>query len=612
MKACLKNVSQTSKLLPRQMCSPRSTSAASVSVNFDDTKASFEHRSTKELLQAYLVLRACQVKLLTKNARRLYNLGNMISPSITESALRKTFFGHFCAGTDQDTIVPTVNKLKDAGIGAILDYAAEADVSEQQEDDGGQASLQAAEEEARRIKEQVNNEPKVAWHKRPRPQGSVSSNWAKAASDSMSQPSSFLDPSFNRPSAAVRDRMSARMYDYEGEAQCDANVEIFKSCIETAARQDDGFAAIKMTALGKPELLQHVTTVIHEARRSFRTVVLDQKHTSLPSPINAVECGWGEQITNAFYLNSAIEKEDFVNYVLRDSNLMVNEEQALAQFAAIDKDGNGSIDFHEWLDSLDLQQLGSAKIEKFHRTQSLSDKELAQLDAMIERCWDLGEFAASRKVNLMVDAEQTYMQPAIDHMVLLMQRAHNKEVGYIYNTYQCYLQDSMSRVAIDFLRSQREGFKFAAKVVRGAYMFQERDRAAELGYKDPIQPSLAQTHSNYNAIVRKLIAEVPTSKCRLMIASHNEKSIKSTVEQMGELGITENVYFGQLLGMCDHVTYALGRNNFKVNKYVPYGPVDEVMPYLIRRAEENSDLLGGSVRECKLLKAELRSRMFGF
>jgi len=291
--------------------------------------------------------------------------------------------------------------------------------------------------------------------------------------------------------------------------------------------------------------------------------------------------------------------------------LAVTEAEALAQFNAIDADSNGKIDFHEWLDSLDFQQLGRSKAAKFHRTSSLSDDELAQLDAMIERCWKLGEFAASRKVNLMVDAEQTYMQPAIDHMVLRMQRAHNKDVAYIYNTYQCYLSDSMSRVAIDFTRSQREGFKFAAKIVRGAYMFQERDRAAELGYKDPIQPRLSKTHANYDAIVAKLVDEVPANACRIMIASHNEKSIKTVVEQMDRLSIDENVYFGQLLGMCDHVTYALGRNNYKVNKYVPYGPVDEVMPYLIRRAEENSDLLGGSVRECQLLKTELRSRMFG-
>ena len=152
-----------------------------------------------------------QVNLLTKNARRLYDLGNRVLPGLTESTLRKTFFGHFCAGTDQDTIVPTVNKLKDAGIGAILDYAAEADVSEADQDaNTSQASQKAAAEEAASQISEIN---KVPWHKRARavvPEiASVASNWARdVSSESMTQPVSFIDPSFNRPTAAVRDRLS--------------------------------------------------------------------------------------------------------------------------------------------------------------------------------------------------------------------------------------------------------------------------------------------------------------------------------------------------------------------------------------------------------------------
>eukprot|EP00658_Telonema_sp_P-2_P031486 TRINITY_DN23549_c0_g1_i2.p1 TRINITY_DN23549_c0_g1~~TRINITY_DN23549_c0_g1_i2.p1 ORF type:complete len:349 (-),score=98.92 TRINITY_DN23549_c0_g1_i2:303-1247(-) len=301
---------------------------------------------------------------------------------------------------------------------------------------------------------------------------------------------------------------------------------------------------------------------------------------------------------------------DSLESVLR-SNIAVTEDQAKDAFVSMDKDGNGAVDYHEWLDSLDMHRLAESKSSVYMRTSFLSSAELDQLYNMTRRADLLGEYAAARKINLMVDAEQTYMQPAIDQQVLQMQRIHNKEEGYIYNTYQCYLRDAFPRVAVDFLRAEREGFKFAAKLVRGAYMFQERDRAKELGYKDPVHADLDATHRNYDAVVARLISMVPRTGCRLMIASHNEVSINKAVQLLREHQIENDVFFGQLLGMCDHVSYMLGSHGLKAYKYVPYGPVNEVMPYLIRRAEENSDMLGGATREIQLTWNELKRRHFG-
>ena len=172
-------------------------------------------------------------------------------------------------------------------------------------------------------------------------------------------------------------------------------------------------------------------------------------------------------------------------------------------------------------------------------------------------------------------------------------------------------KDALNLVNIDVELSRREGFCFAAKLVRGAYMEQERLRAHELGYEDPIHETYQLTNQCYDDILSVTLKEVHDNDANVMVATHNEESVRHAVDFMKRYDIPRDgnqVFFGQLLGMCDVVTYALGSAGYAAYKYVPYGPVEEVMPYLTRRAVENRSLMDGVVKERKMLWKELARR----
>jgi len=160
--------------------------------------------------------------------------------------------------------------------------------------------------------------------------------------------------------------------------------------------------------------------------------------------------------------------------------------------------------------------------------------------------------------------------------------------------------------------SRREGFKLACKLVRGAYMEQERTRAYTHGYSDPIHASKEDTDDCYNAMLVTMLEEVRDRGANVMCASHNENSIRHAINLMKDYEISrtdDNVFFGQLLGMCDAITYALGGAGYSAYKYVPYGPVSDVIPYLSRRAMENKSVMKGVLKERKMLRHELSRRV---
>jgi proline dehydrogenase len=242
---------------------------------------------------------------------------------------------------------------------------------------------------------------------------------------------------------------------------------------------------------------------------------------------------------------------------------------------------------------------------------SLTEQELKEMDNLTHRMNTIASHAKKKGVRLMVDAEQTYFQPAITRITLDAMRIFNKESPIVFNTYQCYQKDAPNLVDVDLEFSRREGFCFAGKLVRGAYMEQERMRAGELEYSDPIHDTYSDTNECYNKLLTTILQEVKHNKANVMVASHNEESVRHTIATMKELGIQpdeDKVFFGQLLGMCDVITYALGSAGYAAYKYVPYGPVEEVMPYLSRRAMENRSLMKGVVKERDMLWSELVRR----
>ncbi|KAG0369529.1 hypothetical protein BGZ54_009672 [Gamsiella multidivaricata] len=240
----------------------------------------------------------------------------------------------------------------------------------------------------------------------------------------------------------------------------------------------------------------------------------------------------------------------------------------------------------------------------------------------------------------MIDAEQSYFQPAIDNVALHLMEQYNHtphaDGPLIYNTYQMYLKDALTRLQQDYTRAQRNDYIMAAKLVRGAYMVSERKGAQELGLGDPICNGIEATHKSYNAGVDFMLGQMASklkanqgksesqsegsspstlslqnSPVVLFVASHNGGSVIRTCERMEELSLTPQsglVMFGQLMGMCDQISYTLGRHGYDIYKNVPYGPIHRVIPYLIRRAQENSSVLGGVAVERNLFVEELKSR----
>ncbi|XP_043958863.1 hydroxyproline dehydrogenase isoform X1 [Gambusia affinis] len=243
----------------------------------------------------------------------------------------------------------------------------------------------------------------------------------------------------------------------------------------------------------------------------------------------------------------------------------------------------------------------------------LEEKEAAHFLCGLQRLNKIAE-ASVNKVRVLVDAEYTYMNPALTLVTMALMKKFNKDGGWIWNTYQCYLKDSRALLLEGLHLSQAEGFCFGVKLVRGAYMDKERKLAEKECRVDPIHPSWEETNKSYNGcldVMMDAIAQKP-DRYRIIVATHNEESVRRAAKRMEELGIEKDggsVCFGQLLGMCDHVSLTLAKEGYPVYKSVPYGSVEDTLPYLVRRAQENRTVLQGIRKERDLLRQELRHRL---
>ncbi|TEA42688.1 hypothetical protein DBR06_SOUSAS1610204, partial [Sousa chinensis] len=233
-------------------------------------------------------------------------------------------------------------------------------------------------------------------------------------------------------------------------------------------------------------------------------------------------------------------------------------------------------------------------------------------------CLSRPQHARAQHVRLLVDAEYTSLNPALSLLVAALATRWNgpREGGpWVWNTYQAYLKDTYEQLRRDAEAADRAGLAFGVKLVRGAYLDKEREVARLQGTEDPTQPDYKATSQSYSRCLELMLTQVSHRgpMCPLMVASHNEDSVHQATKRMWELGIPLDgpVCFGQLLGMCDHVSLALGQAGYAVYKSIPYGSLEEVIPYLIRRAQENQSVLRGARREQELLSQELRRRLLG-
>ncbi|MCK7591045.1 proline dehydrogenase family protein [Subsaxibacter sp. CAU 1640] len=228
---------------------------------------------------------------------------------------------------------------------------------------------------------------------------------------------------------------------------------------------------------------------------------------------------------------------------------------------------------------------------------------------VINRFDKVCRLAKERDVEILIDGEESWMQDAADDLCEDMMRRYNKDIPIVYNTLQLYRWDRLDYLKELYSRAKRDGFTIGVKIVRGAYMEKERDRAEEKGYDSPICATKEATDINFNTTLEYILKRLDILS--VFIGTHNEQSCYQAMELMDQLNIAKNdnrVWFGQLYGMSDHISFNLASEGYNVAKYVPFGPVKDVMPYLIRRAEENTSVAGQTSRELNLLKQEKERR----
>ena len=510
-----------------------SKSCTSEIVNFDDSREAYRSKTSIELLRAIAVFRLCGVSTLVKRSNQILDgASKVVGRQAVDYVVKKTFFGHFCAGETIEEVEPVVAHLGDSGVGAILDYAAENDVPQD---------------------ERMNN----------------------TQGPSIERLDDIL---VSRQRAEVH---SARIYDYMGEQECDRNLETVITCIKhTASIQKNPFCAVKLTALCKPALLERMSALLMAIRRSW-VEGFAAEHIIKSTPLEEYRT-----IVSSPNIRKPINLKQWKQGLARICKVPVEDDDAEKMFVAL-SNNKGYIDYLDYTRFVTLEALSFQK--NMHGTETwdqptsilqplthsgalplLTEKETELLDNLVSRVNAFADCAVENDVACMIDAEQTYLQVAIDHFVILLQRIHNTQKPIIYNTYQCYLDYSKIRVLNDLERSKREGWKFAGKFVRGAYMIQEREIALKKGYASPIKPDIESTHENFNEIMDLILDEVPNrNNMGIMVGSHNQDSIRRIIQKMKTNSIDKQVggvFFGQLLGMADNLTFPLGQHGYNVYK----------------------------------------------
>ncbi len=283
--------------------------------------------------------------------------------------------------------------------------------------------------------------------------------------------------------------------------------------------------------------------------------------------------------------------------------------QANIPFMSVKVTGIARFALLEKMDGL-MQKAEGTLIKRYEKTvEQLSTTERAEWQLVCNRMEKICSTAAAKKVAVLIDAEETWIQDPVDALTMLMMDQHNKTTAIVYNTAQMYRHDRYQFIHDCFEATEQRNFILGIKIVRGAYMEKERKRALELGYPSPIQPDKESCDRDYNNAVEFCLHHV--DRIATIIATHNENSNQLGAQLLHSKGLPHHhphVHFSQLYGMSDHITFNLAKEGYSVSKYLPFGPIEDVIPYLMRRAQENSSMSGQTGRELALIKKEMKRR----
>lgn len=283
--------------------------------------------------------------------------------------------------------------------------------------------------------------------------------------------------------------------------------------------------------------------------------------------------------------------------------------QANIPFMSIKVTGLSRFGLLEKLDTLMHQSEGSLMKRYLKALEALGHEEREEWHRIRLRLMHICETAAAQKIGVLIDAEETWIQDPVDALTILMMDSFNKEKCVLYNTTQHYRTDRLQFLKDCYEAAKERGFILGAKLVRGAYMEKERNRAAEMGYPSPIQPDKESSDRDFNEAVRFCIEHI--DRIAVIVASHNEDSNLLAAALLQQKGLPlkhPHVHWSQLYGMSDNITFNLAHAGCSVSKYLPFGPIKDVIPYLMRRAQENTSVAGQTGRELALIRKEFKRR----
>ncbi|XP_051749926.1 proline dehydrogenase 1, mitochondrial isoform X2 [Ctenopharyngodon idella] len=461
-----------------------------ISIDFEQTKEAYKSKDTLELLRSLVVFKLCSYDILVDKNKEIMDLSKkLLGQKMFEQFMKMTFYGQFVAGEDHQSIRPVVQKNQAYGVGAVLDYSVEEDLSQEEAERKEMESCMSTSEKGSPGAD--HREKKFTAHRK-----------------------------FGDRREGVT---SARTYLYADEVKCDQHMETFLKCIKASGgSSEDGFSAIKMTALGRPQFLLQFSEVLVKWRRFFSFLaakqgkdgveVLEQKLDLEQLQTCLARLGAQGNIQSCFS-DGRLHSSGMVDML--DWNSLIDERTKIS-------------------DLLVVPNLQTGQLEPL--LSKFTKEEERQMKRMLQRLDVLAKHALENGVRLMVDAEQTYFQPAISRLTVEMKRIFNRDKAVVFNTYQCYLKEAFDNVSMDVELSRREGWCFGAKLVRGAYMYQERSRAAEIGYEDPINPDYECTNRMYHRCLDYVLEEIEQNKkANVMVASHNLDTVKHTLRSSGRI-----------------------------------------------------------------------------